>query len=148
MSGAALAATVVLGACGSSSGSRSASTTLAGASASTTVPTPTKAEWLAAAQRLCDKYNQQIGAIGGGAHDPATRNATSVAIIGLVRQHVAEDRALGYPPGDRATLEPIFDGMDRALAQLQQSGPHPNVQQAILQAIGSYVTKLQAYGSC
>ena len=134
-------ACLAVAACGSSGSSTKASST------STTVAL-TKTAWLAAAQKLCDKYNAKIDAVGGGAQDPASRNAASSAVLGLIRQHVAELRALGYPPGDRAKLEPIENGIDAAIARLERTGPHPNIEQAVGQAAGPWIQRLQAYGSC
>jgi hypothetical protein len=143
---AALCATVAIAVPSGCGGRRTKVGEVAPSTASV-VPAITKADWLARAQRLCDKYDTAIGAVGGGS-DPASRNATATAVLNLIRQHLADLRALSYPPGDRATLEPIFADMAKGLDDVARSGPHPNIEQAIASRLGRDIAKLRAYGSC
>jgi hypothetical protein len=137
---ASVALSLGLSACGNSS---SPTTSTA---ATPPVRTVSKPVLLAKAAALCRKFNTETYAIGAGAHDPASRSAAGLAIVGEIRKHVAQLRAVGYPPGDRARLQLLYSGMDRALAKLQASGTGPNFLQTIKSRIRPYTAKLAAYG--
>jgi hypothetical protein len=93
----------------------------------------TKADFVARAKAICHKQNLDIGQIPRGG-DPASQSAGEEAIVGILQRTIAQLRGLGYPPGDRGTLEPIYDGALRAIAS---GGPG---------AIAPWGVQLTAYG--
>ena len=136
-----LAIPLALASAGCGGSSHSSSTTASSSSAPMT-----KAAYIAQADELCKKYNAQIDAVVGGGHDPATRAATQHAVINLFHQNIADLRALGYPPGDKQTLSPIWDGVDQAVDQVNRGGTQANLEQALGQALGPWLAKMNAYG--
>ena len=135
----AMFASLVAAGCG---GGRGKSST-----AATTAPPPvTKDAYIAQADQLCKKYNTQIDAVVGGGHDPSTRAATQHAVVNLLHQNIAALRALGYPPGDKQTLSPIWDGVDHALDKVNRAGIQANLEQSLGQALGPWLAKMNAYG--
>jgi hypothetical protein len=129
--GATLSILISMAACGTA-GTRAA-TTNATTPTATTSPPITKVEFLARAKQICLTTNVQIKQVERGG-DPASQDAGGNAVVGLVQNEIEQLRGLGYPPGDRSTLEPIYDG---AVGAVATGGPG---------AIVPWGIKLTAYG--
>ena len=129
--------------CSDSSSPRASTQTVASSAA----PTITKADYIAHGERICHKYNTEAPAIGGSPQpDKASRVAAQKALINLFHQNIADLRALGYPPGDQPTLDPIYTGVDASLDDLERTLPVDDIEAALGQTLGPWASKLKNYG--
>lgn len=109
----ALSLTFALTACGSDGGDK------AGDSNSDTI---SKADFLEQGNAICEKGNAELADIGASI-DPTDPEAASTVItdelVPNVRAQIESLRALGYPDGDKDTLETIYTGAEADLDSLE-----------------------------
>jgi hypothetical protein len=86
-------------------------------------PGPGRDDFLAAANGLCDQFNQQMAAIGDKLGDDASLEDLVAAYrdqaLPALRQTVVRIRALGFPAGDDAALRTLFGDVDAAIDRVQ-----------------------------
>jgi len=133
----AVAAALLIGACGSSGGSS------AGAAGPIT-----KADYLRRGNALCQKLADHLKS---AAKDVGASGADGIAtylkgtLVPAVRAQLDDLRALGYPAGDDATLKSIYDDAGKVLDSIAQN-PSKFVTESSEDPFASVNKRLSHYG--
>jgi hypothetical protein len=112
--------------------------------ASGALPTPTKKQYIAATAKICARADERIGAFIPLGTDPTTRRSSRQAIIEILRDQTDEMRAVGYPPGSRAKLEPIYRAVEQTLARLEKDDS-ASIEDEIEETVARYSETAQEY---
>ena len=111
---------------------------------SSTLPTPTRAEFAAATAKICARDDRRIAALTPLGTDPTTRHNSRLAIIAILREGVEDTAALGYPPGSRRELEPLVKMQYRLLDRLAKDDSL-DLARELGEAFAPYVKTFQKY---
>jgi hypothetical protein len=109
-----------------------------------TLPTPTKKQYIAATTKICARADERIGAFIPLGTDPTTRRSSRQAIIEIIRDQIDEMRAVGYPPGSRAKVEPIYRAVEQTLDRLE-TDDSASIEDGIDEAVAPYSETAQEY---
>ena len=118
------------------------------ASADPSAPRPTRADFVTAANGLCDEFNQQMATISRTARRRRLprrprRRLSRQGAAGL-RDMVVHIRALGFPTEDDAALRALFDDINEAIDRVQ-ANPEKELQ-ASNDPFESVNQHLESYG--
>jgi len=118
------------------------------ASAGPAAPRPTRGDFVAAANGLCDGFNQEMATIGDQLGDDASLDdlvgAYRDKALPALRDTVVHIRALGFPTEDDAALRALFDDVDAAIDRVQ-ANPEKELQ-ASNDPFESVNQRLESYG--
>jgi hypothetical protein len=133
-------------ACGGDDGGGEATATTA--TTAPGAPRPSKDEFVAAANGLCDQFNQQMATIGDQLGDDASLDDLVAAYrdkaLPAFRATVTGIRALGFPAEDDTALRTLFDDVDAAIDRVQKD-PEKELQ-ASNDPFESVNQRLEDYG--
>lgn len=119
----ALALLATLGAaCGDDKSTSKAQAGKSSGTTSSTVAAPTKAEFIAAADAICGKFEGEEGKIfgalfTGGEPQPAVVQASLGKVLDLHTQQLVELRALKPPAGDEAQISALWAEADKVVGE-------------------------------
>ena len=108
------------------------------------LPTPTKKQYIDATAKICARADERVGAFIPLGTDPTTRRSSRQAIIEIIREQIDEMRAVGYPPGSRAKLDPVYRTVEQTLDRLEEDDS-ASIEDEIDEAVGRYAETAQEY---
>jgi hypothetical protein len=108
------------------------------------LPTPSKRAYIAATAEICARADERIGAFIPLGTDPTTRRSSRLAIIEILHDQIDEMRAVGYPPGSRAKLEPIYIAFEQTLDRLEKDDS-ASIEDEIDETVARYSETAQEY---
>jgi hypothetical protein len=89
------------------------------------VPAPSKSDFVAEANAICDEQNKLIAAVGAELGEDASQEAIDDFVretfVPAVRDEVGRIRALGFPPADANELQGVLFDIEAVLDDLSKS---------------------------
>jgi hypothetical protein len=117
--------------------------------ATTTAQSITKQEFLTQANAICTAGSAEMQAALAAVTEATTEDELSAIItdqmVGSIRGQLADMRALGYPDGDRETLEGIYTDTEAMLDQVE-ADPIGLVLNATTDPFAELNARLAEYG--